>query len=253
MAKYQRTSALEKALAVLEAVSDHSQALAPSDLAVRLALPRQTVHRVLGHLERAGLVVRGPAPERYSLGPRLSRLAFRALRSFNQSAPVRAILQELVEDVGETCNVGTLDVLDYVYLQRIECAWPLRLHLEVGSRTGAHCVSGGKVLLAHLDPDLCRRLLRSRRLARATPHTVTRASELERQLVRIRAAGYALNDQERTVGVVGVAVPIADRTGRVVAAVGMQGPLPRLTLKACERHVPRLRRAAQRIGREWPV
>ena len=86
-----RSSALEKALSVLEAVSDQTQAVGLPDLAVRLRLPRQTVHRVLGQLEKLKLVIRDRSRERYSVGPRLSRLAFVTLRSLNQSAPVRLI------------------------------------------------------------------------------------------------------------------------------------------------------------------
>lgn len=247
----QRSSALEKALAVLEAVSDQPQAVGLPDLAVRLELPRQTVHRLLVQLERAGLVVRDPSRERFSVGPRLSRLAFGTLRSLNQAAPIRSILQDLVDEIGETCNIGVLDGLEYVYLQRIECQWPLRLHMEIGSRMDAHAVSGGKALLANLDPTLCQRLLRSRKLQAGTSHTVTRVAALEGQLARIRAQGFALNNQESMDGIVGAAVPIFDLKGNVLAAVGMQGPLPRLTLKACERHVPRMQQAAKRIAREW--
>ena len=246
-----KSSALEKVLAVLEAIADQEQAVGPPYLATRLGLPRQTVHRLLRNLGDAGLVVRGRNRERYSVGPRLSALAFHTLRSLNQGAPIRSILQELVEDIGETCNIGVLDALDYVYLQRVECQWPLRLQLEVGSRTGAHCVSGGKVLLAHLDPNLRRRLLRSRKLTRVTSRTVTRVAELEKLLVKIRTAGFALNNQERMMGIVGAAVPVIGPDGQVLAAVGMQSPVSRLTLQACRRHVPRLRQAAEQIARVW--
>ena len=251
MPSHNRSSALEKALAVLDAVSDQSQAVGLPDLAVRLKLPRQTVHRVLVQLEKLKLVMRDPVRERYSVGPGLSRLAFETLRSFNQSAPIRVILQDLVDDVGETCNIGALCDLDYVYLQRIECQWPLRLHQEVGARMPAHTVSGGKVLLAHLDPVLVRRLLKGRRLKASTPRTITRVADLEAELARVRAAGFALNDQERMDGIVGAAVPVLDPNGNVLAAVGVHGPLPRLTVKACERHVPRLRQAAEKIARMW--
>jgi DNA-binding IclR family transcriptional regulator len=246
-----RSSALEKALSVLEAVSDQPQAVGLPDLAARLGLPRQTVHRVLGQLEALRLVIRDRSRERYSVGPRLSKLAFVTLRSLNQSAPIGLILQDLVDDVGETCNVGVLDDLDYVFLQRIECKWPLRLYQEVGTRIAAHTVSGGKVLLAYLDAGLSRRLLKAHKLKAATSQTLTSVTDLEAEFARIRATSFALNNQERLEGVVGAAVPIFDPDGNVLAAVGMQGPLPRLTIKACERHVPRLQQAAERIARVW--
>jgi IclR family acetate operon transcriptional repressor len=246
-----RSSALEKALSVLEAVSDQTQAVGLPDLAARLGLPRQTVHRVLGQLEKLKLIIRDRSRERYSVGPRLSKLAFVTLRSLNQSAPVRLILQDLVDDIGESCNVGVLDDLDYVFLQLIECKWPLRLHQEVGTRIAAHTVSGGKLLLAYLDPVLSRTLVKTRKMKAATSHTLTSLADLETEFERIRAAGYALNNQERIDGVVGVAVPVLDPDGNVLASVGMHGPLPRVTMKTCERHVHRLQQAAERIARVW--
>src|SRR5256885_14921438 len=96
-----RSSALEKALSVLEAVSDQTQAVGLPDLAARLGLPRQTVHRVLGQLEKLKLIIRDRSRERYSIGPRLSRLAFVELRPLTQSAALRVILQGLGDTRGE--------------------------------------------------------------------------------------------------------------------------------------------------------
>jgi len=174
----QRLNVLGKALAVLETVADHPQGIGLPDLATRLGLPRQTVHRVLGQLEAAGLLLRDPVRERFSVGPRLTRLSLAALSSNNQWAPVRSVLRDLVDDVGETCNIGVLEGLDYIYIERIECEWPLRIHLEVGNRSPAHCLSGGKVLLAALEPKLRARLLKSRKLVARTPRSITRIPDL---------------------------------------------------------------------------
>jgi IclR family transcriptional regulator, acetate operon repressor len=247
----ERLSTLEKALAVLEAVGDQPQAVGLPDLAARLKLPRQTVHRVLGQLQDAGLVTRHPMRERYSVGPRMTRLALAALNSRNQGAPIRAILADLVEDVSETCNVGVLDDLEYVYLERIECKWPLRTHLGAGSRVSAYSTSGGKTLLAELGPEQCKRLLKSRKLGAFTPRTITKLPDLEAELARIRSRGFALNNQEYLDGIVGLAVPIRDSGGRAVAALAMHGPVTRLSLKACESRVPLLVQAAERIASVW--
>jgi DNA-binding IclR family transcriptional regulator len=251
MKSNQRLSTLEKVLAVLEAVGDQPQAVGLPDLAARLKLPRQTVHRVLGQLQEAGLVVRHPVRERYSVGPRMVRLSLASLYSRNQGAPVRAILEGLVEDLNETCNIGVLDDLSYVYLERIECKWPLRTHLAAGSRVSAYGTSGGKTLLAALEPEQCKRLLRSRKLEAHTPRTITKLAELEAELAKIRTRGFALNNQEYLDGIVGLAVPIKDASGLAVAALAMHGPVTRLSLKACEAHVPKLVQTAERIARVW--
>jgi DNA-binding IclR family transcriptional regulator len=247
----QRFSALGKGIAVIEAVIDQPQSVGLPDLAARLKLPRQTVHRVLGHLQDDGLLVRDPERERYSVGPRLSSLALSVLLSRNQGAAVRVVLQELVNELQETCNIGVVEGLDYVYLERIECEWPLRIHLEVGDRLPAHTVAGGKIVLAFLSASERKRLLKSRKLVARTPRTLTRIADLERDFETIRETGYATNDQENFEGIVAVSVPIRDKSDRVVASLTMHGPLPRVTLEKCKSHIPRLMQAAQRIANAW--
>lgn len=246
-----KMSALDKALAVLEAVSDQSQPVGLPDLAARLNLPRQTVHRLLGQLEEAGLVRRDPSRERYAIGPRQSRLALASLCSKNQSAPLRALLQELVDDLKETCNIGVLDDLSYVYTERIECKWPLRTHLEAGSRVGAHAVSGGKIMLAALEPQTLKALVKGRKLTTYTRKTRTKFADLEADLANVRARGYALNNEELFDGIIGVAVPILDGNGRTLSALAVHGPMTRLTLADCQRFIPKLHKSADRIAKVW--
>lgn len=247
----ERGSALEKALQVLEAVADQPQPIGLPDLTTRVGLPRQTVHRVLQQLEQNGMVVRDPSRDRFSVGPRFSSLALLALHSANHAAPIRAILQDLVDEVQETCNVSVLDGLDLVYLERIECDWSLRIHLQAGSRVPAHCVSGGKALVAHLAPELRANLLKSVRLKPYTENTITKVPDFEQACTEIREAGYAVNDQEFSVGIVGLGVPILDRSGRPLAALALQAPASRLPAERIPVHLPKLQAAAKRLARCW--
>ncbi len=171
----ERGSALDKALAVLEAITAQSQPIGLPDLSARLELPRQTVHRVLTQLEKLGLVVRDPSRDRFSVGPRLSTLALNALRTHNQSAPIHAILQQLSTRSRRPATSACWMAYDFVYLERIECHWALRVHLQAGSRVPAHCTSGGKVMLAHLDDAVRARLLRNVTLKPCTKHTITQS------------------------------------------------------------------------------
>lgn len=248
-----RRSALEKALLVIEAVVARPGPVGLPDLSAELGLPRQTVHRVLQQLADNGLLVRDPSRDRYAIGPRLSRLALAALASGNQGAPVRAVLSDLVNEIGETCNVGVLDGLEFVYLDRVECSWSLRVHLAPGSRVPAHCTSGGKVLLAHLEPELRARLLRSRTLQGFTGNTITSPARLEAELEQVRSRGYAMNDEEYSVGIIGAAVPILDANGRSVGALALHGPSPRLSFARARSHLPRLKLAAAKLASVWDI
>lgn len=246
-------SALDKALRVLEAVSDQPQAVGLPDLSVRLGMPRQTVHRILVQLEENQLIIRNHARDRYSVGPRLSRLALGALRSENQGAPIRRILQDLVDDVDETCNISVLDGLEMIYLYRIECRWPLRILVQPGTRVPAYCHAGGKVLLAYLPDRLRHKLLTMAKLRAYTEFTHTRPAELEATLAEVRKQGYGINFDEYSAGIGGIGVPILDQNGRALAAVAIQGPTVRLNAKKALQHLPRLQAAAKRLGKVWNV
>lgn len=248
-----RGSALEKALLVLKAVTDQPQAIGLPDISVRIDLPRQTVHRVLQQLERAGLVDRDPLRDRYAVGAQLSELALAALYSNNQSAPVRDILQQLVNDIQETCNIGFLRGMDYVYLERIECDWPLRIHLRAGSSVPAHCSAGGKVMLAYLPDEFRARLLQSADLSPLTDKSITDVGELEADCAQIRERGYGLNIEELATGIAAVGVPILDRSGRALAALAVHGPLVRISAERAVALVPELKKTAGKLAQAWAL
>lgn len=244
-------SALDKALAVLEAVTAHAGPIGLPELSNRLRLPRQTIHRILMQLTASGLIRRAHERDRYMIGTRLSKLAADTLVAANHTAPVRAVLQSLVNDINETCNIGILDGLDFVYLERIESDWPLRVTLQAGSRVPAYCTSGGKVLLAHLPSRPRKRLLRARPLTAHTPSTITNISRLEQDLAAGRQSGYAVNNEEFTPGIIGVAVPIHGPAGQPVAALACHAPNARISLDALTEYVPNLHAAATAVKDLW--
>ena len=249
--KLRHGSALDKAMAILEAVTSSPAPIALPELSDRLGLPRQTVHRVLNQLCQSGLLKRARERERYTIGPRLSRLATSTIVAANHDAPVRAVLQDLVSDINETCNIGVLDGLDFVYLERIESEWPLRVHLQAGSRVPAYCTSGGKALLAHLETRTRRRLLTSIPLQSYTSSTVTDLKQLAREFDTCRQVGFAVNEEEFTPGIVGVAVPIVTGNSQTAAALACHAPSARISVGELKQHIPAMKAAASRLGQIW--
>jgi len=243
-------SALQKALAMIDAALAYPHPVSLPDLTERLKEPRGTVHRRLQQLEDEGVLLRDPRGN-ITAGPRLSALGLEILRSRNQGAPVRALLQEFVDEVQESCTIGVLDGRDYSVVELCESRHALRLHLSVGDRAGAHCFAGGKVMLADLDAGLLKQLLGTGKLKARTPKTITRRLALEADLARVRKRGFGLNDEESQRDFIAVAVPIRDTHGRAAAALTVHGPKPRLSLSACKAHLPRLRRTAEQIARIW--
>lgn len=242
-------SALGKALAVLEVLLDEPGPLSLAEIAARTDLARPTVHRMVKQLEEQGLLRRSPGVDGYGVGPRLVELGTRALAAGSRAAPCRRILDNLVRQLGETCNLGVLARDEVIYIERVECDWPLRIQYHVGSRVPLHATGIGKLLLAHLAARERRRLLRVLPLTKLTDRTIIEPDALERELTAIRRQGYAANDGENTQGLIGLAVPIRDPRDKVIAGLAVHAPEARMPLARALEHLPHLNQAARELER----
>ena len=237
-----------KAFGVLELVA-HADGPLSLDQVTRLCgLPKPSVYRILGTLQRGGLVQREPASKRYCIGARLSRLALEVMMRSPQRARRHAILQQLVAEVGETCNLTMLDGNEVLYLDRVETSSPVRVHLAAGSRVPLHCTASGKLFLSQLTESQVATLLGPGPYRRYTEHTITDPAALQKELRRIRSEGLGTDVGEFLEGSVAVSVPVTDAQGRVCATVAVHGPAPRVTLRRAMDFLPALRRAATAMG-----
>lgn len=241
--------AVGKATLILEAIANSSQPANIADLASELGMPRQTVHRVLAQLSEIGLVRRDALRERFFVGPRLRAMSLAVLIHSNADAAANLVLRTLVDEVHETCNVGMLDGDKVVYLNRVECDWPLRVQLRPGSRVPAYCTAIGKLLLAHMPEPEQRALVDSLRFRRLTPNTLMNPAELQEDLREIVKRGYSINNQEDSLGLVAVAVPVANADGRVAAGLAVHAAEARMPVEQIVRRLPLLRRTAAKLSK----
>ncbi len=241
-------SALAKSMAVLELVVESRRPVGLVEMTERLGLPKPTVHRIARQLEDEGLLQRAPDRDRYGIGPRLGALAVNAMGAAVATGAVHAILESLVAQINETCNIGILDRTQVVYLDRVECDWPLRLQLRPNSRLPVHCTANGKLLLAMLEHRARRRLIDNLNLQSFTANTITDPALLDDECRAIRKQKYATNNQEFHLGLIGLAVPVHDGEGRVIAGLALHSPLQRMDLDGALQHLPALREAAIRMG-----
>ncbi len=248
-----REAALEnssslKALSVLEALVRAPGPVTLTELMQATGLPKPSLHRTLSLFEDAGYVQREPAGRAYAVGPRLASLGLAILSNDAVATLRRAVLRQLVAEVGETCNLSMLRKGEVVYLDRVEADWPLRLHLPVGSTVPAHCSASGKLLLASLPAAERDALVAVLPLQRFTEHTITDRGLLAKELDRIVATGYSVDDEEYVKGVACIAVPVRLKQGDVVAAVAVHAATARLPLQRAIGLAPRLQEAAARLA-----
>ena len=235
-------------LALLEVIAQKNQFFSLQSLVEETGLPKPTLHRMLQQLEGAGMLQRDGNGRHYSTGLRLRRLAEDLLLNNTVHGARHAVLRQLVDEIGESCNITALSGNEVLYLDRVETPAPLRFYLHPGSRVPAHCSASGKVFLAQMHPNQWKRLLEPVVLERFTERTIITMAGLEREIAQVKADGYAIDDEEFLPGLLCVAVLVPAPHARANAAVALQAPVMRMGRERAITMLPALRRAADALA-----
>ena len=235
-------------LIVLEELAQAGLPITPTEVNMKLGLPKPTVHRLFHTLEAEGFLQRDIDGRSYAPGRRLRKLSVNVLSSLRVRTARLTILNRLAEEVGETCNIATPDRDAMVYLDRVETKWPLRIQLPVGTNVPLHCTASGKMYLSSLPPSHFDRFLAASVLTKHGPNTLIRPGHLRNEIEAIRESGYATDNEEFMDGMVAIAVPIHDDLGRLLSTLSIHAPVLRLSLEDLMGFLPRLREAATHLS-----
>ncbi|HET8792146.1 MAG TPA: IclR family transcriptional regulator [Modicisalibacter sp.] len=235
-------------LALLEVIAEKDQFFTLQGLVEETGLPKPTLHRMLQQLEAAGMLQRDGDNRQYGTGVRLRRLAERLLMNNTVHGARHGVLSQLVEEIGESCNITALSGNEVLYLDRVETTAPLRFYLHPGSRVPVHSSASGKLFLAQMSPAQRKRLLEHGPLKRFTPNTLIDLADLETEIERVRRDGYAFDDEEFLPGLLCIAVLVPSAKGRSNLGIAIQAPTMRLTTDKALQFLPALRRAAEAIA-----
>ncbi len=238
---------LGRALQILNCFLGDEESLTLTEIARRTGLSKSTAHRLVATLLHHRYLEQDSA-DHLKLGIRLFELGSLVQNRLEVRREALPILTELARQTGETAMLLTLDGCEAVCVEKVDGRGSVRLGAQVGSREPLHAGSGAKVLLAHAPQAVLEEVL-SKPLQRLGPSTITDPSQLLAQLQEIRAQGWALSFEERDVGAAGVAAPVFDHSGKVVASVDLAGPIWSFSDSRLPALVERVTRAAREISR----
>jgi DNA-binding IclR family transcriptional regulator len=224
-----RIQAIERAVAILNVFTVDEPELGVTEIAERVGLHKSTVHRFMVNLDAAGLVERNPRSGRYRLGLHIFELGGLVMQRMNLWDEALPFLEGLVRDTGETGHLAVLEGGEAIYIERVEARRPLRVPSAIGRGYPAHATNLGKVLLADLPRDRLMEVVDAHGLPSYTRNTITDLAQLEAELERIRIQGYAIDDEEYDEGLRCIGAGVRDHSGRVVSALGIGGPVTRIT------------------------
>ena len=216
-----RAPAVDRALDVIELLAVRESALPLSEMLTKLAIPRQSLIRILNTLCDRGVVDRTGQRGFYRLGMRLLYFGDRLQDKIKFRSIGRPLMQELADKTHKTVELSTLED-QLVLIEQIEGTEGIRLYTRIGSAYPYfHAVAVGKIYLAHMEAEKRQKVLATIGLPPVTEHTITDINRLEEELIGIREKGYAFENQELRKGVRRIVGPIYDHRNHLIGCVGV--------------------------------
>lgn len=213
------TAALVKGISILRRIAGEEAPVSFSRLHEQSGLPKGTLHRILKALIAEGLVRYEPRDRSYHLGLNLLSLAYRVLEDMDIRDVARTELVRLRDLTGEAVHLAVRDDLRAVYIEVVESNAAVGTIAKVGSISELHSTAVGKSIAAHLPPEQQVDVINRLPMTKLTSNTITSRRKLKVHLDAVRRQGYAVNEEEESLGVHGVASPVFGHLGHVVASV----------------------------------
>jgi DNA-binding IclR family transcriptional regulator len=222
--------AVDRALDILEAISEHESGLSNSYLARRLGIPKSSASSILRVLQERGYVCRYSDSGRYKLGVNVLILGRKVLETSDIRDLALPFMRALVDQIDLTCHLAILGRQEAVHLEKIVVRRYFKMDKTraVGERVPLHSSSVGKSLLAWRPRPALEAFLPDLDLHKFGPRTITTMPRLLTKLDEVRRQGYAVDDEECRPGWRCVGAPIFDPMGRTTAAICLTGTVSEL-------------------------
>ncbi|MET4808278.1 IclR family transcriptional regulator C-terminal domain-containing protein [Limibacillus sp. MBR-115] len=241
---------VQKALLVLRAFYDQTQALSLSEIAKSTGIGRSAAQRFLYTLKVLGYLRQDTATRRYTLSPKVLDFGFAYLRNDALIEKAFPYILEASKTTRETVNLTELDDTEVIYVSRLPSRNIISVDVVLGQRLPAYCTAPGRAMLAALPDEIAAEIVnRSHRIKR-TKYTIIEPEKILTQLNVIRAKGYAISNQEAFMGDISIAAAVRNHKGGVIAAVNIAVPHPRWSPKKAEQtFAPVVMETARAIGK----
>lgn len=240
--------AVERALAILEAVAQDSEGLSNAEISRKLQIPKSSASYILRTLEKQGYLNRNLETGKYRVGLKVLSLSRGALSGIDVREVALPIMRHLMEKTHLTCHLAILDGTDAVYIEKVEPHGFIRMDTWVGRRMRVHATSVGKSLVAHIPQERLEKILEERGMEKRTAKTITTVPRLLKDLEKVREQGYAIDDEENNIGARCVGAPVFNQDGAIEASIGLSGTINQVNGQTMPRILEALKDAARHIS-----
>ncbi|WP_214879292.1 MULTISPECIES: IclR family transcriptional regulator [unclassified Exiguobacterium] len=222
---------LERALTILNKLSEYPEGLKISQLTEHLDLSKSTIHRLLTTLSSMNYITKNPETSQYKLGMQILFLSRNILNNNEIINAAKPFIQKLSKSINETVHLCIEDRGEVIYIDKIESNQIIRMFSRIGSRGPMYCTAVGKVLLSGMETDLFEENIEKINFIPRTPNTITTAQALRDEITKVKNQKYALDNIENEEGIRCIAAPIYNFKGEIVASFSVSGPSNRITME----------------------
>jgi len=236
---------------IIEEIARNRDGIGLAELSKRVGLHNSTTFHLVKTLVSLGYVRQLKDSKRYRIGRPLFALAASALDEIEMMSLATPVLDDLARATGESAHFSVPMGDAVVVLARTSGPGAFQLTDRVGVVRPAHCTALGKIMLAALAPGQFERYLQRAELKANTPKSITSAERLVREIAEVRRSGLAIDDGEFDPEMRCVAMPVRDFSGRTIGAIGISGPVWRLSIETLHKRARSVRAAADRLSAEF--
>jgi DNA-binding IclR family transcriptional regulator len=242
------SAAVERALAMLEAVAQVSDGLSNAEISRKLQIPKSSASYILRTLETQGYLARDAESGKYRVGLKVLSLSRGALGGLDVRGVALPIMRRLTQQTGLTCHLAVLDGADAVYIEKVEPEGFIRMDTWVGRRMCVHATSVGKAIVAYIPEERLEEIVRKGNMEKRTPKTITTLPRLLKELEKVRNQAFAVDDEENNLGARCVASPVFDDHGSILASLGLSGTTQQVSPQTMPRILEALKDSARHIS-----
>lgn len=239
---------MAKGLRCLQVIATSGRPVSLSEIAKAMDTNKAAVTRLCYTFTELGFLQRD-ARKYYQLTPNILKLGYLAVCDMGWRDIAKYHLRKLFEEVNHTVSLSIVDGDEIVFLIRFTTKKHLPFNIRMGTKLPIYCTAMGKVLMAVGNPEITKSILDRLVFRSLTVHTITRRDVFLEELKRVKQIGYALNDEELSIGNRSIAAPVMDKSGYAVAAIVISVPAAQYSLDELEKtFAPKIIRTAHDIS-----
>lgn len=239
---------LDRALKMLDLFDEFHKELKITEISKRMELHKSTVHSLLKTMQSHGYIEQDSESGKYRLGLKLLERGHFVHQTMDLRLIVRPFIEQLSRQTGQTTHLVVLDGREGVYIDKVDGKQAVIRYSHIGKRVQLHSSAVGKVLIAHQPPFIIEQLMQGYEYKKLTAHTIDNPQDFLAEIEKIKAAGYAIDDEENELGVRCFGIPIRDHSGEVKASISLSLLPARTSEKDIEAYLRLLIKTGEEIS-----